>query len=142
MVTTNFLQPLTLAAIANLNADFASANRAARLAVGDAFHLTNFGVNYTRIPPGAISALRHHHSHQDEFVLVLSGYPTLVTNSGECQLEPGMVAGFAAGSGDGHHLLNRTNEDVLCLEVGDRHPADQVTYVDASEAEVKAALAG
>lgn len=142
MATTTPRQPLALAAFANLNADFASANRAARLAVGEAFQLTKVGVNYTRIPPGAISALRHHHSHQDEFVLVLSGNPTLVTNSGEYLLAPGMVAGFAAGNGDGHHLLNRTDEDVLCLEFSDRHPADQVTYVDASEEEVRAALGG
>ena len=34
--------------------------------LGDHFGLTNFGVNLTRLVPGAVSALRHAHSRQDE----------------------------------------------------------------------------
>lgn len=98
--------------------------------LGDPFGLTNFGVNLTRLAPGAASALRHAHSRQDEFVYVLAGRPTLVTDRGETLLEPGMCAGFPAGEGDAHHLLNRTDADVLILEVGDRSPGDAVTYPD------------
>lgn len=98
--------------------------------LGDLFGLQNFGVNLTRLAPGAISALRHAHTRQDEFVYVLEGQPTLVTNSGETLLEPGMCAGFRAGSGDGHHLHNRTAAGVLYLEIGDRTPGDAATYPD------------
>jgi uncharacterized cupin superfamily protein len=98
--------------------------------LGDLFGLTNFGVNLTRLAPGGISALRHAHSRQDEFVYILEGAPTLVTDSGETALEPGMCAGFKAGSGDAHHLVNRSNRDVLYLEVGDRTPGDSCTYPD------------
>lgn len=98
--------------------------------LGDAFGLTNFGVNLTRIKPGGMSALRHAHTRQDEFVYVLEGEATLVTDAGETLLKPGMCAGFRAGTGDGHHLLNRGTADVLYLEVGDRTPGDAAIYPD------------
>ena len=98
--------------------------------LGDLFGLQNFGVNLTRLAPGAQSALRHAHSRQDEFVYVLAGRPILITNEGETPLEPGMCAGFRAGTGDAHHLINRSSEDVLYLEVGDRSAQDEGTYPD------------
>lgn len=99
-------------------------------ALGDAFGLTNFGVNRTTLKPGAMSALRHWHTRQDEFIYVLSGRPTLVMNSGETMLEPGMCMGFKAGDDDGHHLVNRTSVDVVYLEVGDRIAGDSGVYPD------------
>ena len=98
--------------------------------LGDIFGLTNFGVNLTRLAPGACSALRHAHMKQDEFVYVLAGHPVLIADHGETQLAPGMCAGFKAGTGDGHQLVNRTNADVLYLEVGDRSAGDSVIYPD------------
>ena len=95
--------------------------------LGDLFGLRNFGVNLTCLRPGAISALHHRHSAQDEFIYVLAGEPTLITDAGAMQLRPGMVAGFAAG-GTPHHLENRTARDCLILEVGDRSPGDAVDY--------------
>jgi uncharacterized cupin superfamily protein len=99
-------------------------------ALGDFFGLTNFGVNLTRLAPGGVSALRHAHSRQDEFIYILSGRPTLRTNDGEVELTPGMCAGFKAGTGDAHHLVNRTGEEVLYLEVGDRTAGDRASYPD------------
>ena len=98
--------------------------------LGDLFSLSNFGVNLVRLAPGALSALRHAHALQDEFVYVLQGNPLLITDAGETQLHPGMCAGFKAGAGDGHHLVNRSGEDVVYLEVGDRTPGDSVFYPD------------
>lgn len=98
--------------------------------LGDRFGLRNFGVNLTRLPPGATSSLRHAHAREDEFVYVLEGEPTLLTDAGETPLSPGMCAGFAAGAGDAHCLVNRTARDVLYLEVGDRTPGDAATYPD------------
>lgn len=96
--------------------------------LGEAVGLSNFGVNLTRLKPGAISSVRHMHSHQDEFVYVLQGFPTLVTDAGRTELEPGICAGFKAGSGDAHQLKNGTAEDVWYLEVGDRSIGDQASY--------------
>jgi uncharacterized cupin superfamily protein len=98
--------------------------------LGDLFALENFGVNLTRLAPGAVSALRHAHSKQDEFIYVLEGNPTLHTDEGRTRLSPGMCAGFKAGSGNGHNLVNETAQDVVYLEVGDRTPGDEGSYPD------------
>ncbi len=95
--------------------------------LGDLFGLGNFGVNLTRLAPGGESALLHRHTRQDEFVYILEGSPTLVTEEGETLLAPGMCAGFPAG-GSAHQLVNRTAADVLYLEVGDRTPGDAASY--------------
>jgi uncharacterized cupin superfamily protein len=98
--------------------------------LGDLFGLTNFGVNLTRLAPGGQSALRHAHGKQDEFVYIIDGEAVLITDAGETLLKPGMCAGFKAGTGDAHHLVNRTNKEVVFLEVGDRSAGDTVSYPD------------
>ncbi len=101
-----------------------------RRALGDHFGLTHFGVNLTRLPPGGMSALRHNHRSEDELVYIIEGDPVLVTNEGETALHPGMCAGFKAGSGNAHHLINRSEREVVYLEIGDRNAADTVIYPD------------
>jgi len=95
--------------------------------LGDLFGLKSFGVNLTRLSPGGESALLHQHSRQDEFVYILEGEPTLVTDTGEVILAPGMCAGFPA-RGVAHQLVNRTEKDVVYLEIGDRADGDMVSY--------------
>lgn len=98
--------------------------------LGDTFGLANFGVNLTRLAPGACSALRHAHSLQDEFVYIIEGTATLITDAGPCEMTPGMCMGFRAGTGQGHHLVNNSRHDVVYLEVGDRTRGDVGTYPD------------
>ena len=96
--------------------------------LGDLFGLRNFGVNLTRLAPGTRSALRHAHTLQDEFVYVVSGNPTLYTDAGATSLAAGMCAGFRAGTGDGHQLVNESSDDVVYLEIGDRTTGDEASY--------------
>ena len=98
--------------------------------LGEMFGLANFGVNLTRLAPHSVSALRHAHTKQDELVYILQGHPTLHTDEGRCALGPGMCAGFQAGTGNGHRLINETSEEVVYLEVGDRSPGDEGSYPD------------
>jgi len=107
--------------------------------LGDLFGLTNFGVNHVRLKPGAITALRHAHTRQDEFVYILQGNPVLVTDAGETQLAAGMCAGFKAGTGNAHQLLNPSPVEVIYLEIGDRTEGDEVSYPDD---DLKAVRAG
>lgn len=98
-------------------------------ALGDYFGLTNFGVNYTTLPPGAASALQHCHARQDEFIFIVQGKATLLYGDEEIELKAGDCMGFPAGEGIAHSLVNKSQEQVLVyLEVGDRTPNDQVTY--------------
>lgn len=99
-------------------------------ALGDVFGLSNFGVNLTKLLPGAVSALRHAHSRQDEFIYILQGHPVLITDAGETQLSPGMCSGIKAGTGNGQQLLNRSSEEVMYLEIGDRSVGDSAVYPD------------
>lgn len=92
--------------------------------------LSDFGVNLVELPPGAASALRHWHSSEDEFVLVLSGELVLVTDGGEQVLNAGDCAGFPKNAGDGHCLVNRSAAPATYLEVGSRAAADRVDYPD------------
>lgn len=108
-----------------------------RRRLGEWFGLANFGVNLTRLAPGAISSFRHAHKTQDEFVFVLEGHPTLHTDQGSMRLAPGMCAGFRAGTGDAHNLSNNTSVDVWYLEIGDRSAGDEVSY---PEEDLKGAL--
>jgi uncharacterized cupin superfamily protein len=98
--------------------------------LGDPLGLTHFGVNLVRLPPGAWSSQRHWHTHEDEFIYVVEGEVTLVTDAGAQVLTAGMVAGFPAGKPDGHQLINRSDKDAVFLEVGDRVEGDEAVYSD------------
>jgi uncharacterized cupin superfamily protein len=99
-------------------------------ALGDAFGLTAIGVNLVTLLPGKESSLRHHHTREDELVYVLEGEAILHTSEGEEVLRAGMVAGFRAGDGNGHHLVNRSDAPVVFLAMSNRDPDDQGTYPD------------
>lgn len=101
-----------------------------RQRLGDAGGLTQFGVNRVQLPPGCWSSQRHWHSHEDEFVFVISGEVTLVTDAGEELLRAGDCAAFPAGAPNGHHLINRSGAMAVCLDVGSRAAADRVVYPD------------
>jgi uncharacterized cupin superfamily protein len=98
--------------------------------LGDAAGLTNFGVNRVTLAPGSASALRHWHSRQDEFVYIISGEITLITDEGEQVMAAGAMAGFAAGQANGHHLVNRSAAPAVYLEIGDRSADDVAYYPD------------
>lgn len=101
-----------------------------RRVLGDAFGLSQFGVNMTHLPPGEISAQRHWHTSEDEFVYIVDGELTLVTDEGETVMTAGMVAGFAAGVENGHHLVNKSDRTAVFLEIGTRAEADEGFYPD------------
>jgi uncharacterized cupin superfamily protein len=101
-----------------------------RQRLGVAGGLTDFGVNLMRLPPGGWSSQRHWHSHEDEFAYVLEGEVTLVEDGGETVLRAGDCAAFAKGSGDGHHMINRSSAMAVYLEVGSRSAADVIICPD------------
>ena len=98
--------------------------------LGDAFGLTDFGVQLTVLPPGVWSSQRHWHTHEDEFLYVLEGTPTLVTDDGEIPLRPGSIAGFPADSGNGHCVVNKGTTTAKFIVVGSRKTEDDVYYSD------------
>ena len=101
-----------------------------KYALGNAAGLTQFGVNLTRLRPGAASALRHWHENEDELIFVIEGEITLVEDAGETLLRPGDAAGFKAGVANGHQLVNKTAREALYLEIGTRAPTERSHYPD------------
>jgi uncharacterized cupin superfamily protein len=103
-------------------------------ALGDELGLRTIGINHTVLPPGKESSMRHWHTHEEEFIYVLSGEVVLVTDAGEQVLKAGMCAGFPVAqdveNGDGHQLVNRGSEPAVYLEVSNRDPRDQAYYAD------------
>ncbi len=99
-------------------------------ALGDVVGLTQFGVNITRIEPGQTSALRHWHEQEDEFIYMLEGELVLAENDGEVVLKAGDAAGFKAGSGIAHKLINCSDRDAVYFEVGTRAATERVHYPD------------
>jgi uncharacterized cupin superfamily protein len=102
-----------------------------RRAIGDALGLTKIGVGLTELAPGAVSALRHWHAEEDEFVYIVSGELTLVTNEGAQVLRAGMVAGFPCGKADGHRLENRSTGKGSYIEISNRSGREHVEYPDS-----------
>jgi uncharacterized cupin superfamily protein len=101
-----------------------------RQRLGDAGGLADFGLNLMRLPPGNWSSQRHWHSHEDEFVYILAGEVTLIEDEGETVLRAGDCAGFPKGTGNGHHMINRSDVVAVYLEVGSRQPEDLTTCSD------------
>lgn len=99
-------------------------------ALGAAFDLTHIGINHTTLPPGKESSMRHWHTHEEEFIYVLSGEVVLRTDAGEQLLTTGMCCGFPAGTGDGHQLVNRGSEPAVYLEISNRDARDKAHYPD------------
>jgi uncharacterized cupin superfamily protein len=99
-------------------------------ALGDAFGLRTIGINHTVLPPGKESSMRHWHTHEEEFIYVLSGEVVLVTDAGEQPLKAGMCVGFPLDTGDGHQLVNRGAEPAVYLEISNRDPRDGAHYPD------------
>lgn len=103
-------------------------------ALGDACGITRFGVNHTTLPPGKESSMRHWHTHEEEFIFVLSGEVVLRTDSGEQVLTAGTCAGFPVSAdgktGDGHQLINRSSGPAVYLEISNRDKADKAFYPD------------
>jgi len=101
-----------------------------RQRLGNAGGLTDFGINLMHLPPANWSSQRHWHSAEDEFVYVLEGELTLIENGGESVLRAGECAAFPKGTRNGHHLINRSDETAVYLEVGSRSPVDVTTCSD------------
>jgi uncharacterized cupin superfamily protein len=101
-----------------------------RKRLGNAVGLDQFGVNLTTLKPGAASALRHWHEQEDELIFVLEGEVALIEDDGETVLKPGDAAGFKANNPNGHHLVNKSNQDAVYLEVGTRSKYERAHYPD------------
>ncbi|MBI1859555.1 MAG: cupin domain-containing protein [Deltaproteobacteria bacterium] len=91
--------------------------------------LKRMGVALDVLPPGRRSSWPHAHSHQEEFVYVVSGEPTAWVNGRTYALKPGDGVAFPPGTGIAHTMINDTDQEVRLLVVGEQsNPDDKGFY--------------
>ncbi len=86
--------------------------------LGPVSGLSDFGVSHVVLKPGAWSSQCHWHDGEDEFVVMIAGEAVLIEDGGETILRAGDSAAFPKGVKNGHHLINRSDQDCIFLAVG------------------------
>ncbi len=97
---------------------------------GEAAGLVSLGVSRVILHPGSVSSLRHWHTHDDEFAVVLEGEAVMITDDGETVMRSGDMAGFPGGAQNGHCFVNRSNAVAIILAIGPNDPKDECFYSD------------
>ena len=77
--------------------------------VGAALGAARTGLSVYELPPGEAVGPYHYEDPDEEWLLVVSGTPTLRHPGGEDELEPGDLVLFPAGP-DGAHLVRNNSE--------------------------------
>jgi uncharacterized cupin superfamily protein len=80
--------------------------------------LTQMGASHVVLKPGAWSSQRHWHVGEDELVIMLSGEAVLIEDDSETIMRAGDIAAWPAGVQNGHHLVNRTDNDCVFIAIG------------------------
>ena len=93
-------------------------------------HLKHLSAVHVEFPPGCASSLRVWQSHEDELIIVTEGELTLVTDDGEEIMRAGHIAGFPAGSTNGHQIVNRSAHKAVFVEVASFDEQNTSTYPD------------
>jgi uncharacterized cupin superfamily protein len=92
--------------------------------IAPAAGVEDFGLSHVRLEPGGISSQRHWHEGEDEVVIMIAGEAVLVENEGETVMRPGDIAAFPKGAANGHHLVNRSEEDCVFVAIGKSSSSD------------------
>jgi uncharacterized cupin superfamily protein len=93
--------------------------------------LKHLRASHVVLKPGAWSSQRHWHDGLDELLVMIAGEAVLIEDSGETIVRPGDVLAWPAGSPDGHHLQNRSDEDcVFVVASGGEYDSDCGAYSD------------
>jgi uncharacterized cupin superfamily protein len=107
--------------------------RAGMARLGRATGAVATGVSVYELPPGQAICPYHYELGEEEWLLVVSGRPTLRTPAGESRLEPWDVAFFPRGREGAHAVRNDTSETVRVAMFSDiRYPSATV-YPDSDK---------
>lgn len=105
-------------------------------AFGEGFRLTDhiglkhLGISYDYLPPGVRSAFPHAHTHEEEFVYVIQGQPTVWLDGFAKNIGPDEFAAYPSNTGLSHALINDTDQEVIYLCIGETQdfPDEKISY--------------
>jgi uncharacterized cupin superfamily protein len=85
------------------------------------------------VPPGEKTWPYHYELGCEEWLVAVSGKPTLRTPEGERELEPGDVAVFPEGPEGAHQVINRSDKPCRVLILSSKSPLAVVHYPDSGK---------
>ena len=91
------------------------------------------GGSLYEVPPGEKTWPYHYEQGCEEWLLVLSGRPTLRSPDGEQLLEPGDVVVFREGPAGAHQVKNDTDQPVRLIFFSSKSPLAVVHYPDSKK---------
>jgi uncharacterized cupin superfamily protein len=89
------------------------------------------------LAPGERTWPYHYHWGNEEWLIALSGTPTLRTPDGERELRAGDVVCFSAGPGGAHQVVNRSNASVRVFIVSTLNVPSSAVYPDSDKVSVR-----
>jgi len=104
-----------------------------RTAVGKRLGGRLLGGTLYELPPGERTWPYHYEQGCEEWLIVISGRPTLRAADGERQLEPADVAVFPEGPGGAHQVVNRSQDSCRVLILSSKGPLAIVHYPDSGK---------
>jgi uncharacterized cupin superfamily protein len=91
------------------------------------------GASVYDLPPGQSSFPYHYEHGCEEWLLVVSGRPTLRHPGGEEQLEAGDLVGFPEGPEGAHKVTNQTDETVRIMILSTKAAPAVAVYPDSDK---------
>jgi uncharacterized cupin superfamily protein len=91
------------------------------------------GMSLYELPPGQSICPYHYEIGFEEWLLVLTGRPTLRTPDGERELRPGDVAHFPRGADGAHQLRNDGSEPARFVVAAANTTPEIVEYPDTGK---------
>jgi uncharacterized cupin superfamily protein len=105
--------------------------------VGNRLGAERIGASLYELPPGQLTFPYHFHYGNEEWLVVVTGEPTLRSPDGERRLRVGDVVCFPAGPDGAHQVRNDTEEPTRVLMISTLRSPDVVRYVDSDKLGVR-----
>jgi len=104
-----------------------------RARVGELIGAAALGLSVYDLPPGQSAFPYHYELGREEWLLVLSGRPTLRDPDGEYHLEPGDVVVFPEGEEGAHKVTNNGDEVARIAMLSNKDEPSVSFYPDSGK---------
>ena len=101
--------------------------------LGPKLGASRLGMSIYDLPPGEAICPYHFEWTDEEWLIVVSGTPTLRTRDGETVLRPGDVTCFPAGPMGAHSVGNRSAEPVRVAMISTKNEFGIAEYPDSDK---------